>query len=190
MSDRIRLSIIVALLWVLPTYLWASETVISVGLEAAAQAALVQRQNMFWPSVLTVGLVTARLYLDGVPFEYVPFFNGSGFAEAVDISAFNFTCLCHIVFASNTPSLEEQTVREFRQKSLTPMQQQSRIEGLKLAGQTDRLIKTAAFWGLGFYFLTNQTANTRLIDYALSFQFFNLGLSNFRNPSPAELNLK
>mgnify|MGYP001569031007 CR=1 FL=1 len=154
------------------------------GLDVAVTAAQKQRADFFWPAILTTGLLTARLAVDGLVYEYFPLLAGS---EWVDIAAFDFSALCYTTFISNTPSLEENTLAEIRTRRLSQDQQFQRLEGLKVAGSLDRYAKAAACLGLAFYFISSQTANSQLLDQVLAAHFFNLSIHNFKDLSPAEL---
>ncbi len=169
--------------WALP------EDDIPIALKAAVLDARLQRENIFWPTIFTTGLLATRLAIDGEAFTLVPLYDNTSLAEVVDLGAFGFGSLCFSIFTTHSPSLEEQTLDALQSDRISMVQYQDRVPGLKLAGILDRLVKAALSWGLTYYFATTHTGSTLTLDYAMSWYFFNVGLRNFRDPSPAEKHL-
>lgn len=158
------------------------------GLEQAADAAKKQRANFFGETLLSTGLISARLVVDGLSFVYMPVFNPLG-SELFDIGIFDFSMLCYDMLITNHPSLEERSLAECKLGKLSDAQVQSRLDALRTAGLLNRLAKAGIAFDLSFYFLANQNAQSKIIDQVLAAYFFNFAIGNLREKSPAELYL-
>ena len=155
-------------------------------LQAAATDAKLQRQQFARPAVFSIALLSARLAIDQLPFNYFPLF---GSVELINIAAFDFSSFCYTLFIANTPSLEERTLAEFKTGKLSPEQQIQHLDGLKTAGSIDRYAKAIGALGLAYYFLGNQQESSKTLDILLSLHFLNISIHNFRDLSPAEKHL-